>query len=424
MQTLRPQPIAASSFRLVCIAYGFLLLAVVTFWIDYAANQRGVVSYAYRTDFLGVYVGARTVAIGHGMRVYDFDEQRAQMNEAVLPYRRGNLMPFIYPAYVALLFWPVGMLSFGHAVIGFEVLNLLIALWTALLVALRLVTDERHRFLVLLAFFSFVPLSLTLFHNQLGLFVTLGIVQAVLAIRSHQLTRAGCWLLAGLIKPQLILFPLFVLLLWRCWRVLWPFFLGAGIVVGASFSVLGFWIPRYVGFLREYNRGGAGLSLSPEAMQNWRGLLLFFLHRQGLGFRMALASLAAISLVAVVVVSTGQKIAPNWAKLACPPSKWWEPRFGIAILLGLLSSPHLYMHDWIVFAPAGVLLWQPLKNSSHLSGRIIRVLLVACPFIFWFAQFGEWSLGISVPCVPFYMGIVGSAAFLALRKPELGTKTD
>ena len=401
--------------RALLLAYGFLFLLTAVYWTIYLARQPSFAAYAYRTDFLGIYVGARSLATGHGAQLYDLGQQRLQMDQAVQPYHRGNLMAFIYPAYVAVLLRPIGALSFGHAVVVLLALNSLIALWIAWLLATRFLRSSRDRIALLLAYFAFVPLQLTLLQSQFGLLPALGVLQAILALRAQRHARAGCWLLVGLLKPQLILFPLFALLLWRCWSALLSFLAGLAAVLGLSFATVGWWIPTYLAFLRAYNRGGAGVSLFPIAMQNWRGLAYaIFRNESSPAFLTFLVTLTVLSLAAVVLVCrrvTLRGAEPSPARLS------WEPRFAVAVLLGILSSPHLYMHDWIVFVPAGILMWLWVGEQRAPGDGVwrgFRVLLAASPFVVWFGQFVLGPASGFVQVVPCWMGLLATTACVSI----------
>jgi len=265
-------------------------------------------------------------------------------------------------------------------------------------------------------------LQLTLWQNQLGLFPTLGIVQAILALRSNRPVRAGCWMLAGLLKPQLIAFPLLALLLWRAWSALWPFFVGLSALLGASFSSLGWWIPRYISFLREYNRGGSSVSLWPVAMQNWRGLAYALFPLEGGAYWLLLVLLAGLSLAAVFVLCFDDDKKFRTGGFAFGESR--EMRFVIIVLLGILTSPHLYLHDWVLFAPVGITLWKQLcrRVTPQVAGgapQIRLVLLAGSPLVFWLSHFGPVRGPLQL--VPCYMGFLTVIAFLTAESTDFSS---
>ena len=391
---------------------------MLIFWTAYIAHQTSLLGYAYRTDFLGIYVGAHEAATGHGNELYDLDRQRVTMNEAVLPYHRAPLMAFIYPAYVAVLLSPIGALSFEHAVVVLLSINALMALRMAWLVATRFTNSDNDRLALLFALLAFVPLHLTLLQNQLGLFPALGILEAIVAFRDRRPVRAGCWILLGILKPQLILLPLLALLVARCWKALTPFLVGALGVFVISLFAAGWWVPQYLSFLVTYNRTGSGVSLYPQAMQNWRGLAyVLFYPGHPLASRVLLGVLSVISVAAVIMICgrSNEQAKGN----GFYPHR--EAAFAIAVLLGVLTSPHEYLHDWIVFVPAAAVLqqwWRSLRVQSGWRRWTFSWLLAGSPFIFVYSHFIGWSPNGLIQWVPWYMGGLAVLAILALKRAE------
>jgi hypothetical protein len=404
-----PRPISTG----IVVCYGLLFVALLIFWTAYIAHQTSILGYAYRTDFLGIYVGAHEAATGHAAQLYDLDLQRLTMNEAVLPYHRAPLMAFIYPAYVAVLLSPIGALSFVHAVVVLLTINILIALRILWLVTTWFTNSDNDRLALLFALFAFVPLHLTLLQNQLGLFPAWGILEAMVALRDRRPVRAGCWLVLGILKPQLILLPLLALVVSRSWRSLTPFVAGAFVIFVVSLFAAGWWVPAYLSFLVTYNRTGSGLSLYPQAMQNWRGLAyVLFYPGHPIASRVLLLVLSTISVAAVVVICRRS----NEGSEAQQDYRRWEPAFAIAVLLGVLTSPHEYLHDWVVFLPAAAVLqqwWRSLSVHSAWMRRSFSWLLVGSPFIFVYSHFIGWSPYGLIQWVPWYMGALAVVAIAA-----------
>jgi len=91
------------------------------------------------------------------------------------------------------------------------------------------------------------------------------------------------------------------------------------------------------------------------------------------------------------------------------------------VVLGLVSAPHLYLHDWVVALPAGVFLWRSLEDDMEKVRRVqgaaivwLQALLGAGPPAFFAAQF----LGRSgpLPLVPVYVIAVLVASVGCLRR--------
>lgn len=399
-----------------------LLTLTACFWGAYLQRQTSLVGFGYSRDFLGIYVGARAAATAHGAELYNLSVQRALMDDAIVPYSRPKLMPFIYPAYVALMFRPLGSLPYGTALLAWLSINCATAVWTATRLLCLFGSNLPERLAILGGFFAWVPLQLTLLQGQLGVVATLAIVEAWVELRAGHEWRAGWWLSLGLLKPQLILFPLLVFLIWRCWRTIAAFSLVLAGILGISSAALGFWIPTYVSFLKQCNRLGAEVSLYPEAMQNWRGLVCSILKTDRTATSQStVLLLTMISVLAVCFICysrySPRSIGPESRFLIAPDT---EARYATAVLLGVLSSPHLYMHDWVVALPAVFALWffarELLAKDRSKTPQALALLLLLgfAPMVFFAAQFIGSIVWPPIQFVPVYVAVITGVAILTL----------
>jgi hypothetical protein len=389
-------------------------------WGITLTQERNVVSFAFKTDFLGVYIGTHIMATGRGPQLYDLRLQHRVMETVISPYHRDILMPFVYPAYVAVLLRPLGSLSLESAYLVWLWINLAAAVWTAIRIAAWFASSLPERLAVYLTFFAWVPLQLSLWHGQLGILPALGVVQAWFALRSGHEWRAGWWLSLGLLKPQLILFPLLAFTFWRCWRTVLAFSIPVAATLAISVFSSGFWIGNYLRFLTEYNRRGAELSLYPSAMQNWRGLVSsFFTTDHGPAVFICLLLLTLASIVAVFRICNPPRSSRS--SVSFLPELQGEARYATAVLLGLLSSPHLYMHDWVVALPMGIILWCFARaadrsgSTKSWSVPVLIWLLALAPMVFFVAQFGGW---LRIRTIPIYMATLVAMAVMTLGTPE------
>jgi hypothetical protein len=305
-------------------------------------------------------------------------------------------------------------------------MNLATVLWTATRLSRLSVSSLSGRLAILAIFAVWVPLQLTLFHGQLGILPALGILQAIVAVRSGHDLRAGWWLSLGLIKPQLILFPLLVFMVWGRWRTVMAFFIALAGALGISIGTIGFWVKSYVHFLMDYNRRGAELSLYPAAMQNWRGLVCWLVKTdRGLAVWSVLLVLSVISIVTVLLICYRHSGDLDFEYSS---SLQGEARYATAVLLGLLSSPHLYMHDWVVALPAGFILWSFARESysrgvsMKYRAEALLWLLGLAPVVFFGAQF-VWS----GPTVPLFVAVLVAVTIVTLgalaRSPQSNAET-
>jgi len=399
--------------RWLPLCHASLLALTLWFWSALLLSQTSLLGYVYSRDFSSVYVGAQIVAEGRGAQLYNLEVQRSRMNADLLPYRRYNLLPYVYPAYVAVLLSPLAHLSLSKAFLFWAFLNFAITAW----IARRLIWDRfvtpRLRLAVLIAFLTWVPLQLTLGHSQMGLLCALGFTEALTLLEARKFWQAGCWLALGLMKPQLLVLPLLSLVLWRCWRTLASFATVVLIILGLSFAKLGLWISAYLRFLAVFNRGGAHVSVYPTAMQNWRGLVSLLLGTDLVAqWFLALLTIASIGLAVFVSF-------PSSDSSELPPD--WQARFAVAICLGILASPYLYGHDWVIALPALIVLFSQAERLSSVFDRreraptILGWLIAIAPFVSFAVQFGVWPQSTRIQLLPLYMGVLSGIATLVLQ---------
>jgi hypothetical protein len=105
----------------------------------------------------------------------------------------------------------------------------------------------------------------------------------------------------------------------------------------------------------------------------------------------------------------------------------WQARFALAILLELLVSPYLYLHDWVLAAPALVALFRVVSDLPFLrtSGRTngtgwpataVAWLIGVAPFVCFAAQFGIWPQASHIQLVPWAMGSLVVVSVIVLRR--------
>lgn len=404
--------------RWLPLAHAILLAMTLYFWNAFLWTSEPL-GYVYKRDFLSVYVGARAVAEGHGSQLYTVELQRQLTDTAILPYSRRILLPYIYPAYVAVILSPLGKLPLVTAFVLWTCINLLAAAWL-----LRRVLRHQSVFpgqgaVLLVACLAWVPLQLTISHGQMGLLCAVGLSEALVSLQSGKQWQAGCWLALGLVKPQIIALPLLALAVWQCWRALASFTTILVLLVGLSFAKLGYWITDYLHFMKEFYRRGKEFSLYPLAMQNWLGLVSALLGKDtGIAAHVLLGILSIGSVLLVLFLCRGRKGSTTPSH----PGNL-SVRFAIVILLGLLTSPYLYFHDWVVAVPALAILflsatqwWQ--KNRCERPVKILLWLIALSPFVCFAVQFGVWPKTTPVQLAPWYLAILTVMGVISLQRAE------
>jgi len=235
-----------------------------------------------------------------------------------------------------------------------------------------------------LAAAGFAPLIQALRQGQLSPIALLAVSGALVSLRREREPAAGLWLLLGMFKPTLLIGPLLALLALRRWGALAIFAAGALTVIAGSLVVAGNWLPAFERCLSTYRMGTAGDWQFGAAMWNAYGLLITLLGAGPLTDAIALA-LSALTWVAILVIC--------WPRPA-GQHPGWEVRFAVAILLSLLSNPHLYAHDMALALVPGLILW-PVAQHSGWRCRLLAAGLAAGPVVSLAAlavntQLGTW----------------------------------
>ena len=182
----------------------------------------------------------------------------------------------------------------------------------------------------------------------------------------------GAWLVVLTIKPQLVPIVVIYLAARRCWRLLGCASGLLVVTVGITALALGPLI--WVNYLRQV-RGlehfwGSG---TPVYMVNVRGLLSRLI---GSGSHVDLAAytvwLIAMALVAIAFVSR----QVNQARDA-------RPAYAFAIAVALLSNPHLFMQDAVIWVVPLVLYAAAIRDAEGEWRRFVTVALL-WPILFAF----------------------------------------
>jgi hypothetical protein len=207
-------------------------------------------SLAGNADFRNLYAAGYIVRSGQADRLYDYQLQQ-QIQGAVTT--RPGLLPFVYPAYTALLFAPLSLLGYRGAYALFFAINLLL-LW----IAARLVRSSLPHLaalwtpLPITLFFCFLPATVALMHGQTSILLLTLYCAAFASLRRAKPLQAGIFLGLGIMKIQFTLPLALLFIAWRRWRV------ASGITCGVVAAILAsLWVT------------GPGTFL-----QYWRSLLL------------------------------------------------------------------------------------------------------------------------------------------------------
>ena len=230
-------------------------------------------------DFRQLYAAAYMVRTGNGHDLYNYEVQKRFQSQLVAADQRA--VPFIRPAYQALLFAPLSLLSYRKAYLVFLASNLVLLGVSYVLLRSRLKgLASRFSWLPLALFLSFLPVSIAILQGQDTIILMTLLAAAMVFQERHQDFTAGVLVGLGLFKLQVVL-PIFVLfVVARRWRFVTGFFGAATLAAVVSGWVLGFGrIGTFLAWLWSVGSGAAShtgavdIVLDTSYMPNIRGLI-------------------------------------------------------------------------------------------------------------------------------------------------------
>ena len=313
-------------------------------------------------------------------------------------------LPFTYPPFAALVFYPLSRLPFGLVALGWQ-LGVIAALYGVVRISQRLIGVSRgrgHRTAMLWTAVGIwtEPLRSTFDYGQINVILVLAVLCAVYSSR---------WWLSGLLvgvsagiklTPAIAGFYFLGMRRWAAAAFAVVVFAGT---VALSVAVIGEQARYYfTDLLGDASRvGPIGTSFN----QSWRGGISRIIgHDAGYGPWV----LAAVAVTAVLAVLAWRALG----RAAC------GDRLGALLvveLFGLLISPISWTHHWVWVVPLIIwLLNGPLKarpGARLLGWGWLVLTLVGVPWLLSFAQPTIWQIG-----RPWYLawaGLVYIAAALA-----------
>jgi hypothetical protein len=285
-----------------------------------------------KTDFVPYFSAAHLVETGQGDAIYSFHQLGQFEASLVRPLRvKDGVMPYLYPPYFALLLAPLASLPYTVAYLLWTILN--VALLGLSILALQRYAGLRGAAALFFwaGALSFLPVLVGLAQGQTSIVLLAVFTGACLALRAGRSVPAGCLLACVLIKPTYVLPLLAVLLLRRSWRAVAACAASAIVLLAAPVLLLGAsvntgygntlleasgWRKQIGGFQAQWNHSISGLVqlLLPGRAATMLALVL---------------CLVILGLFLVAVARTHEL----------------DVSFALAIVVGLLVSPHVLVHD-------------------------------------------------------------------------------
>jgi len=318
--------------------------------------------------------------------LYDLRSQQQVQSALVSPGERP--LPFIHPAYEALLYEPFSLLPYNRAYLvflGFNLLLLPVGFFTSYPAFASLIPIWQPR--PGLLFFLFMPLFVALCQGQNSLLFVVLCCLAWKRFERGEPVGAGCMLGLGLFKFQLVI-PLVLLCAARWgWRTV-AGFAGSGTAVAlVSLAITGRQgMTSFLSLLSAasltQDQGATArilMAIKPRAMPNIVGLL--YPLTSHLSAHMAFMIVACVSATLVA-----------WCMLLV--RRAWEERvaFSIAVVCALLVSYHSYVYELtLLVLPLGLL-------GNRVSKWTLFALYVTPSIVFWSGS-RDWLFLLGLPAV-------------------------
>ncbi len=341
----------------ICLALTYALNIATPSLKDRAGQIKG-------TDFANFYALGSLALTGHHQALYDPPALR-DYSVSLLPELTGTYYLPIYGPQVALLFAPFALLPYSVA----------LGLWIALSATMfgvccwlfwRVCPSLRHDAATVAVVAASSPAFFNLVaHGQNSAIALVCFTAAYFALRRERPFLAGLAIGSLIFKPQLGLVAACVFVLNREWRIVLGALVGAAIQLGLA------WLYFGTNVMIAYARWLQGVGEINELLS----IKLYQMHSLYAFFKLAVpwlwtATVLYVCAAAICVCAT-YVVWRSRAPLAL--------RFAFLLLATALASPHLYVYDLVVLAPAFLIvvdatlgspenvLAKPLQRVSYLA---------------------------------------------------------
>jgi len=325
-------------------------------------------------DLRAFYSAGRILASAHGSSLYSFVyEQQVQTG---IFHAGGQTLPFLYPAYTALFFVPLSLVSYKLAFLLFWLFNAGILALTGVLLRTHLVALRQMPGLVIIVGFACLfPVSIAWMQGQVSFLLLLLYSIAYVLLERKRPFLAGLIVALALAKFQIALPVALLFLCWRVYRFVGGFLCGALLLSIISVAITG------TGGMFEYifglgQMGKATLLHAAEAKQHYGMFAGDMPNLHGFFFAMTRGSLigqacaAACSLGAILWV---------WSQ---------RPSLPLALVTAMLVSYHMQPYDLMLLLLPLTIALSHLLQAERRDGRL------------WYKQAVVLALSIGILITP------------------------
>jgi hypothetical protein len=333
------------------------------------------------SDFAVFYNAAKLAHVNFYERkidVYSPSEQEQSLRTITAPVVAEKPLLAIYPPYFFGMVMPLSAVPAGTAWMIWCTLGAI-----SLLLTLYFITKSDQFKSPFVRYFAFLgvlccyPAWLSFRLGQVSLFLPAAIAAFWYLLIARRYLLAGIVSGFCMLKVQYLPMLAVVGLIMGRAKYLGGLLIAMVALFGLSIYTLG-WdnILSFPGAV-HYNETSANAGgVSPEMMQNFRGMLTVILGGETPDIRMA-----ALAIFVVLCVSITEL--------------WWRMRkhgltekkllkgAAVTTLIMLIASPHTHTQDYLAAAPAAIWLWQATANDDRASSLYIRRTIAAFPALSW-----------------------------------------
>jgi hypothetical protein len=296
--------------------------------------------------------------------------------------RSGPLL-FLHPPFEVLLFLPLAYLPYPAAYKVWALINVSLLLLVPYLLGPYLSElKNMWRPFPVLFFLSYFTAFIAVLQGQDSILLLVMFTLAFVSLKKGHEQPGGCFLALGLFKFQFALPLLVPFLLLRRWKVVLAFLVVAALLVLLSVPLTGLHgTLGYGNFLWRLNRSLASphdqeaRAIYPETMPNIRGALYALGASR---FQEEYIKLAVLLLSAALVIWVSLK----WLPSRTNPASAFDLGFSLALVVALVVSYHLQLHDFCLLLLPAVLVLKHVM-SGGVRSRSMWLALLALVTIFF-----------------------------------------
>ncbi len=344
----------------IALAMGAVLIGVeIPSWVSLLTP-----AVALQSDFRVFYTPGYMLRSGQRKSIYDFPAIRRNQNERVAADNAS--VPFLHPAYEAVIFVPLSFLKYRTAYIvwafvNFCMLGLSVFLLRPCLPALSGIGPQ---WILLALTLGFMPVAFAILAGQDSLLLLLILILVFRRIGSNEL-QGGFLLSLGVFRFQVLLPIVALFLLWRSFKFFAGWIIGSGVLLSLSAAITGIAAQiQYLHLLRAM--GSVSFWLLLRRMANLRALLAAY------GF-----GLVPLLLVSAFIFILGAIIGAKQES---------RQRLPLAISVSAMVTYYLFLHDLSVMTLSLLLAIDGAIDRRAWLRAALPAAVLAGFSVFWFAR--------------------------------------